>query len=143
MKITLIKSVSLLAVLMLIFAGCGHLSGNNPVGTTGGSSSGYGSIGPVAGGDGGGQNDPDLFGSWRNNTSETDYEILTFNSDGTYANEFYSGGQLVFSFSGDWETSGSELTRYVNGMPGISTFNVSGDTLTIIEGSDTYIYHRV
>lgn len=138
--------ISIAMMVSLLVVGCGHRSGNNPLGVIGGGEDGYGSLGSVGGGSfngGGGQHDASLVGTWRWEGTDNNYELLTFTSNGTFVANYYVGGELFLTVNGTYSTSGNTLTFFIEGESGEATYSIVGNTLTITEDGDTTVYTRV
>jgi hypothetical protein len=69
---------------MLFMAGCANWGGNNPVGVTGGSESGYGESSDLNLPPSGSQPSGQLVGTWRHDYGGGDYELLEIKSNGQY-----------------------------------------------------------
>ena len=138
---------TLSVVLILLFIiGCANWGGNNPLGVTGGSESGYGKNqdlnlpAPQMGGD---QN---IVGSWRNNTGvgAENYEIITFKSNGEFEIRIYEDGIFQFGFGGDYTVSGNQITLYYEEVPAVVlTFQLINDQLTLFYDGESETYYRV
>jgi hypothetical protein len=120
----------LAAFSLVIFLGaCGHLDGNNPLGVTGGGSSGYGVNGPLAGGE---TIDIRLQGRWRHDYPYFDYYILRFNADGSFRFDYYAEpGILDHTYQGSYRAFLGKIQFQSNGLNGSYPYSVSSDTLTI------------
>jgi len=126
------------AVLILLFiVGCANWGGNNPLGVTGGSENGYGKNQdlnlPTSNG-GGSQN---LIGTWRSDTGADDYEIIIFNSNGTYDVRIYEDGIFQFGLSGSYTVSGNQITLEYEGEFIVLFYTLSDDRL-ILNGVTYY-----
>ncbi len=127
----------LLAVSLVL--GCGHLSGNNPEGVTGGQQNGYGSFGTPFIPDG----TFEILGAWRQDGSQGDYNIVTFRGDGTVTVDSYVGSSQA-TRNGTYNVSGSRLDVNVSGWEsgsGIVTLN--GSNMNIAFDSGTLTLQRV
>ena len=137
--------LSLALILALVFAGCGHLSGNHPLGVTGGGENGYGSPGGSTGGgfDDGGGLDGGLFGGWQHDIDQNEFEMMYFHPDGSFEWYYFVDFSMVDSDEGTYQTSGN--TIIFSGGFGTVQYSISGDgnTATIHDGSETTVWNRI
>ena len=142
MKVTF-TILSRLVLVILIFSGCANWGGNNPVGITGGSDQGYGEAKDLDLPSVGSGSEASLIGSWRHEYSSGEYEIITFNQNGKFSMSYYDDGFLQFSFSGNYSTSGTSITLFVEGQPLSGNYSIQGDELTLYLPGDSQTYYRI
>jgi hypothetical protein len=136
----IILYLTMLAVLPLAFMGCSTISGDNPMGTTGGGE-GYGVIDPANSyGLGGGS---DLYGIWRHDYDPGEYELIYLYENGTINVFDYYNWQLEDSFYGTFTFSSTTLFITLQGQ---SThdypYELDNDYLTIYFGGNPTVYYR-
>ena len=128
----------LLAVSLVL--GCGHLSGNNPEGVTGGQEGGYGSFGSSFSG---GTYGVQVLGAWRQDGNQGDYNIITFHGDGTVTVDSYVGSSQT-THNGTYNVSGSRIDINVSGWEsGSGIVTINGSDMSIAFDSGTLMLQRV
>ncbi|MBD3289721.1 hypothetical protein GF337_13020 [candidate division KSB1 bacterium] len=141
MTLSRLLSAALILCLILI-AGCGQGGNITAVGVTGGSDDGYGSRTDIAGtrgDDNKNQIDQNLIGTWRADFAEGAYQLLIFNTDGTYEISLYYL-ETTDVYYGIYSASGSLIT--FDGTD-IFSYTVNANTLTIDFGDYTQTFYRV
>ncbi len=132
------------SLFILIITGCAQWGGDNPLGITGGSEEGYGQNNDLYLPDPSAENtlDPELLGRWINNISEAEYEIWTFNSDGTMRTVYYQDS-YNFTINGTYYTSAGSITINSSNEIMTGSYSISGNRLTISFGLVTLRFVRV
>jgi hypothetical protein len=130
-------------ILALLFAGCGHLSGNDPLGVTGGGSNGYGSLGGSTGGGFEGGYDNRLLGGWQSETFGGDYYIIRFFSSGDFELQYYSDGVPGSSYEGSFHTYDGHLVLAYGDESDDYEYTISGSTAYLSYDGATIIWHRI
>jgi hypothetical protein len=130
------KYMLALIIAIPLLLGCGHLTGNNPEGVTGGGSNGYGTFGSNFSGD----SYPDLLGAWQQDVAEGIQNIITFRADGIVNVNF---GADQSSRNGSYFVSGDRMDINVYGwMSGSGTLAISGNTMTVTFDGGSVILQR-
>jgi hypothetical protein len=140
-QLTALLSAAL--ILAFVFVGCGHLSGNDPLGVTGGGSNGYGSAGGSTGGDYGGGFDNRLLGGWQSETFGGDYYIIRFFSSGGFQLQYYSDGVPGSSYEGSFYTYDGHLVLAYGDELEDYEYSISGDMAQLNYQGFTIIWHRI
>jgi hypothetical protein len=119
------KYMLVLFIAIPLLLGCGHLTGNNPEGVTGGHEGGYGSFGTSFSGG----YYPDLLGAWHQDAAGGMQNIITFRIDGLVNVDL---GADQSSRNGSYLVSGNRLDINVYGwQSGSGEFVIDGNTMTI------------
>ncbi len=90
-----------------------------------------------------------LVGNWELTESVEGYELsltATFNSNltGTMSTVLtFEGETVTENESFTWSTDGNKLTLIINGMTEISTYSISGNTLTVTSDGENIVLTRV
>ncbi len=137
------RSIILVSVFfagLLLISGCGHLAGNDPEGVTGGHIGGYGSFGADYSG-----GYLEVVGEWRHNQAPGDYQILTFNSNGTAQIEFFNAaGVSQHVNDGTYFVSGNRIDMNITGWVTAScSMSIESNTLTLIQDNTSTAYERI
>ena len=139
--------LSVAVILTFVFVGCGHLSGNHPLGVTGGGENGYGSAGGSTGGgyDEGGGLDSRIFGAWQYDIDQNEFEIMTFYPDGSFEWAYYVDFSIADSDNGTYQTYSNHIILTSSEGTVDLQYSLSGDenTATIWDGSETTVWHRL
>jgi hypothetical protein len=134
--------LTMLAVLPLAFMGCSTISGDNPMGTTGGGD-GYGVIDPA---NSYGSGIGELEGTWRHDYNPGEFEMVVVSSNGGFVYTYYYNYSLDDEFYGTCYASGNILyVDVVGNYPLTLPYELSGDYLTLDWGQSggEVVYHRV
>ena len=133
--------IAALSLMLLTFAGCGHLDGNDPEGVLGGHIGGYGSFG----GSFGGEYWPDLLGSWNHGETDGSFETVTFNADAIVKVEYFnSNSQRQRTVVGTFFITADRLDLNVEGWnTGSSQISIDNNVLTLTRDNQSTSYIRI
>ncbi len=129
------KYMLALIIAVSLLLGCGHRTGNNPQGVTGGGSNGYGTFGTNFT-----ENFPILLGAWHQDVSDGIENIVTFRSDGILNVNF---GVDQSSQNGSYYVSGNQIDINVYGWKsGSGEFAIDGNTMTVTLDDEAITLHK-
>lgn len=134
--------ITLLSVSLLVF-GCGQMGGygNCPSGVTGGDDDGYGYNDYEN--DGGYGLDPALWGGWRYDESGSSCQIVVFENNGTFMEEFHPNGAFPPNIPGIYHVVGNELNLHYGNFVAHGAYSIDGNTLTFNVNGLTKEFHRI
>jgi hypothetical protein len=132
------KYVLILVAAVVMFAGCGHIIGNDPEGVTGGHMGGYGAYGTSFSGD----YYPLILGNWQQDGQQGDHNVINFKADGTVKVDFYVGNEQHSSVGG-YFVSGNRLDINVTGwLSGSQTMTVNEGNITLAGNDGSIVLHK-
>jgi hypothetical protein len=132
--------LTILAVLPIMFMGCGTNCGDAPEANTGGGV-GYGVIDPA---NSFGVGSGDLIGTWRYNFSGVEYELIELGSSGNIVIFDYYNGNIEDSWYGTYTYTVTTLYVALQGeSPETYSYELNGDYLTLYFNGNPREYFRV
>jgi len=124
---------------IVMISSCANWGGENPVGVTGGSGSGYGEMenwNPAT-------DFNQLVGSWRFDYDDGDYIIFTFSADGSLVIDQYVNYDIYNTIISNYTVEEDILTITLYGENIQYTFSISGNILTLYIGGEQMNFYRV
>lgn len=138
-----VLNLVILAILPLIFLGCGTFCGENPMGDIGGEG-GYGILNPANNMSEHDNGENEIYGVWRHDYEPGEFDLLYIQQDGTFIYYEYYDYSLNDVFYGSYTYTSTHITLHVSGQgTQVCQYEFTGDTLTIHYNSGTVQYYRV